>query len=62
VDETDGLSMDLSLWRFNVRSSNTEPVLRLNVESRGDEVLMRDKTVELSRIIKAPDTILEDAK
>jgi phosphomannomutase len=51
VDYTDGLSMEFTGWRFNVRSSNTEPVLRLNVESRADERLMREKTEELLRII-----------
>ena len=47
VDRTDGLSMEFSDWRFNLRSSNTEPLLRLNVEARGDARLMRDKTEEL---------------
>ena len=47
VDHTDGLSVTFDTWRFNVRMSNTEPVVRLNVESRGDEVLMRTKTEEL---------------
>ncbi len=51
VDYTDGLSMEFGNWRFNLRSSNTEPVLRLNVESRGDEGLMRLKTAELLGII-----------
>jgi phosphomannomutase len=40
VDRTDGVSMDFGSWRFNLRGSNTEPVIRLNVESRGDEALM----------------------
>jgi phosphomannomutase len=47
VDYTDGLSVEYRDWRFNLRSSNTEPLLRLNVESRGDEKLMRAKTGEL---------------
>jgi len=47
VDQTDGLSMEFPEWRFNLRCSNTEPVLRLNVESRGDAALMREKTEEL---------------
>jgi phosphomannomutase len=47
VDHTDGLSMSFADWRFNVRMSNTEPVVRLNVESRGDVGLMRSKTQEL---------------
>lgn len=47
IDDTDGLSMEFEKWRFNLRSSNTEPVVRLNVESRGDEQLMRQKTAEI---------------
>src|SRR5262245_61958323 len=47
VDRTDGLSVEFPTWRFNLRSSNTEPLLRLNVESRGDAALMRAKTAEL---------------
>jgi phosphomannomutase len=47
VDHTDGLSVDYKEWRFNVRASNTEPLVRLNVESRGNEALMREKTAEL---------------
>jgi len=35
IDETDGVSLDMGDWRFNLRASNTEPVLRLNVETRG---------------------------
>lgn len=46
-DQTDGLSMEFGTWRFNVRMSNTEPVVRLNVESRGDIPLMKEKTEEL---------------
>ena len=53
VDHTDGLSMSFGDWRFNVRMSNTEPVVRLNVESRGDEDLMRTKTDELLKLIKS---------
>ncbi len=47
VDHVDGLSVAYADWRFNIRSSNTEPLLRLNVESRGDIELMRKKTDEL---------------
>lgn len=47
IDRTDGLSVEFTNWRFNVRMSNTEPVLRLNVETKGDSVLMRQKTKEL---------------
>jgi phosphomannomutase len=51
VDHTDGLSVEFDAWRFNLRSSNTEPLIRLNVESRGDEALMRTKTDELLRAL-----------
>jgi phosphomannomutase len=51
LDRTDGLSLEFADWRFNLRSSNTEPVLRLNVESRGDVVLMEAKTAELLALI-----------
>jgi phosphomannomutase len=47
IDHTDGLSVDHANWRFNIRASNTEPLVRLNVESRGDESLMREKTQDL---------------
>ena len=47
VDFTDGLSMSFDGWRFNVRMSNTEPVVRLNVESDGNIPLMEVKTAEL---------------
>ncbi|WP_373090435.1 phosphomannomutase [Zhongshania sp.] len=47
IDFTDGLSMSFDGWRFNVRMSNTEPVVRLNVESDGDIPLMEAKTAEL---------------
>ena len=47
VDRTDGLSIEFADWRFNIRSSNTEPVVRLNVETRGDGQLMEQKRDEL---------------
>ena len=47
VEHVDGLSMEFSRWRFNLRASNTEPLLRLNVESRGDAALMQARTAEL---------------
>lgn len=52
VDTTDGISLDMGEWRFNLRSSNTEPVVRLNVESRGNAQLMREKTDELLALLK----------
>ena len=51
VDHTDGLSIEYEDWRFNLRMSNTEPVVRLNVESRGDPALMEARTAELLAII-----------
>ena len=52
IDETDGISMEFDGWRFNLRCSNTEPVLRLNVESGGDVNLMQKKTTELLELIE----------
>jgi len=53
IDETDGISMEFPDWRFNLRASNTEPVIRLNVESRGDTALMQAKTAELLATLDA---------
>ena len=53
INFTDGLSLDMGEWRFNLRESNTEPVIRLNVETRGDIILMREKTAELLRYINS---------
>jgi phosphomannomutase len=47
IERVDGLSIEHADWRFNLRPSNTEPLLRLNVESRGDAALMEAKTREL---------------
>ena len=51
VDDTDGYSFEFDNWRFNLRMSNTEPVVRLNVESRGDASLMQDYTQEVLTFI-----------
>ncbi|MFH0785346.1 MAG: phosphomannomutase [Pseudomonadota bacterium] len=51
-DYTDGLSVAFERYRFNIRKSNTEPLLRLNVESRGDVSLLREKTEELLALIR----------
>lgn len=51
IDVTDGISFEFDSWRFNLRSSNTEPVVRLNLESRGDEALMRTKLAELRKFL-----------
>ena len=53
VDHTDGLSMEFPDWRFNVRMSNTEPVVRLNVETRGDAALMATRRDELLAMVHA---------
>jgi len=52
-DYTDGLSMSFPEYRFNIRKSNTEALLRLNVESRGNPTLLDEKTKELLQIIKS---------
>ena len=51
IDHTDGLSMEFDDWRFNLRMSNTEPVVRLNVESRGDRDLMQSKTQDILNLM-----------
>lgn len=53
IDKTDGLSLAFQDWRFNVRGSNTEPLLRLNVESRGDKKLVEEKVAEIEQLITA---------
>ena len=51
LEHVDGVSADFGDWRFNLRSSNTEPLLRLNVESRGDAALMQARTDEISALL-----------
>ncbi len=51
VDRLDGVSLDMGEWRVNLRQSNTEPVLRLNVEAKGDRALLADKVKEISTLI-----------
>lgn len=51
-DRTDGLGMEFADWRFNLRSSNTEPLLRLNVETRGDSAAVGRRVAELEAFIK----------
>ena len=53
LDHTDGISANFGDWRFNLRSSNTEPLLRLNVETRGDAALLRARTDEISTLLSA---------
>lgn len=52
IDYTDGVSVSFAQWRFNLRMSNTEPVIRLNVESRGDAALMQQKTAEILSLME----------
>jgi len=51
VDDIDGYSFDLESWRFNLRMSNTEPLVRLNVETKGDKKLLSTKTDEILDLI-----------
>jgi phosphomannomutase len=53
VDKTDGLSIEMADWRLNIRTSNTEPVLRLNIETRARPELVAEKVAELENIIKS---------
>ncbi|NOX69175.1 MAG: phosphomannomutase [Gammaproteobacteria bacterium] len=52
VDDIDGYCFEFPQWRFNIRMSNTEPVVRLNVESRADVTLMEEKTAEILRVLE----------
>ncbi|MGM9571918.1 MAG: phosphomannomutase [bacterium] len=52
TDTIDGLSLEYENWRFNLRMSNTEPVIRLNVEAKGDKKLLEEKTAELLALIR----------
>ena len=55
LDYTDGISAEFTDWRFNLRSSNTEPLLRLNVETRANPALLVARTREITTLIGAPD-------
>lgn len=55
IDETDGVGIEFERWRFNLRMSNTEPLIRLNVESRGDAALMQEKTQEVLALFERPE-------
>ena len=52
VDLTDGVSLDFDSWRTNIRISNTEPLLRLNIETKANPELLRKKVLEISSIIE----------
>ncbi len=51
IEHIDGLSMEFEQWRFNLRMSNTEPVVRLNVESRANQALMESKRDEILKLM-----------
>jgi phosphomannomutase len=51
IDRTDGLSLEFADWRLNLRSSNTEPLLRLNVESRGNAALVAERVREVEGVL-----------
>jgi phosphomannomutase len=52
-DDLDGVSLNFGNWRFNLRKSNTEPVVRLNIEADGDAALVAEKQAELAALLKA---------
>jgi phosphomannomutase len=52
IDKTDGISLEYDDWRFNLRASNTEPVIRLNVESRANEALMQEKVNDILGVLE----------
>ncbi|MEO7206729.1 MAG: phosphomannomutase [Steroidobacteraceae bacterium] len=60
LDRTDGLSFEFPEWRFNLRTSNTEPLIRLNVEARGSVQLMQAKTAELLNLLKSQGAVAAD--
>jgi phosphomannomutase len=60
LDRTDGVSFEFADWRFNLRSSNTEPLIRLNVEARGSVALMQAKTAELLAFLKSQGAVASD--
>jgi phosphomannomutase len=60
VDRTDGVSFEFADWRLNLRTSNTEPLLRLNVEARGSQTLMRAKTQEVLELLRSQGAVAAD--
>ncbi len=52
IETLDGISVEYENWRFNLRNSNTEPVVRLNLETRGDKQLMQQKTDEILALLR----------
>jgi phosphomannomutase len=60
VDRTDGVSFEFADWRVNLRSSNTEPLIRLNVEARGSVSLAHEKTEECLRVLESQGAVAAD--
>ena len=60
VDRTDGVSFEFPTWRFNLRTSNTEPLIRLNVEARGSVSVMHAKTEEVLGLLKSQGAVAAD--
>jgi phosphomannomutase len=60
IDRTDGVSFEFPDWRFNLRTSNTEPLIRLNVEARGSISLMQTKTEECLSLLKSQGAVAAD--
>jgi phosphomannomutase len=60
LDRTDGVSFEFPEWRFNLRTSNTEPLIRLNVEARNSVQLMHAKTAELLGLLKSQGAVAAD--
>ena len=52
-DTTDGISMEFEEWRFNLRMSNTEPLVRLNLETRSDDPLLKKRLAEITSLIES---------
>jgi phosphomannomutase len=61
IDDADGFSFEFPEWRFNIRMSNTEPVVRLNLESRGNRKLMETKTQDVLKVLEMKDHAQSEA-
>lgn len=53
IDKIDGIGVDFKNWRFNLRPSNTEPLIRFNMETRGDKELLKEKENEVIELVKS---------
>ena len=53
LEELDGLSISFENWRFNIRKSNTESLVRLNIETKGDQDLLKEKVEEVKNVIES---------